>query len=80
MEDRLKLLLVDWKDNKHKEMYVMHYENLCKIVCFICANYTKEIKGVNHFIRNIMCESFSKKSAVPEVYDISLFDSTDKKN
>jgi len=73
LENRLKSILTDWKDNKHKEMYVMHYKYLQKIVEFICNNYTKEIEGINNFIRNTMCESFGEIPMIPEKYDISIF-------
>ena len=61
IENRIKHLLMDWKPDIKKEIYVIHFEALLNIVQFICKNYDNEINKLNEFIVNITSLYYNKE-------------------
>jgi hypothetical protein len=50
IEGRLKDLLGRFRDTKPKEIYVMHYTNLLKVLEYLISHYNEEVDSVNNYI------------------------------
>ena len=66
IEDRLKDLLGRFRDQKPKEIYIMHYHNLFNILEYLVEHYNDEVDLVNsHIVKYI--DSLDRKNTIPFV-------------
>ena len=67
IEDRLKSLMVRFRDRASKEIYILHYTNIQHIVQYFCEHYNEELDYVNEhltqFIDNL--NTYNLRPVVP---------------
>jgi hypothetical protein len=71
LDYKLKKILAPFKNNKQKEMVVLHYEMLLKFVGYIANNHEKEYDFFNHYVENYHSYYINKNPVIPDAVDIS---------
>jgi hypothetical protein len=71
LESRIKDILVDFIENKDKEMYILHYDCLQMLIELIKNDYNKEVEYVNEFIRNITNAFLNKEPNIPNPINLN---------
>jgi hypothetical protein len=66
IEGRLKDLLGRFRDTKPKEIYVMHYTNLLKVLEYLISHYNEEVDSVNSYISTYIA-SLDRRNLRPVV-------------
>lgn len=65
LESLVKSYLTNWQRNKHKEMYMIHYDFLYRFVEFICHNEDLQVNMINKFINTEMVNTLSILPTIP---------------
>ena len=67
IEERLKSLMIRFRDRASKEIYILHYTNIQHIVEYFCKHYNEELDYVNNhlseFINNL--NTYNLRPVVP---------------
>ncbi|QMS79513.1 hypothetical protein IIV6-T1_414 [Invertebrate iridescent virus 6] len=66
-EGRIKDIIGKFRDKKDKEIYIMPYRKLLKVIELICQNYTIEVSTLNAMLKDIVDEF--EDDAVPLIPD-----------
>ncbi|BAO49361.1 MTG-like gene family protein [Alphaentomopoxvirus acuprea] len=59
-------LLIDFKDKKDKELYIMHYTYLEKCVIIAKENYNEPYDYINDLIKNNLHKMYELRPIIPE--------------
>ena len=71
LDNRLKKLLAFSKYNKNKEMVVIHFEGLCKIIREVSENHDEDYEYCNNYITEGYKEYLNKPPVIPPPISIS---------
>ncbi len=66
-EGRIEDIIGKFRDKKDKEIYIMPYRKLLKVIELICQNYTIEVSTLNAMLKDIVDEF--EDDAVPLIPD-----------
>ena len=68
VESVIKYLLVDFLQNKKKEIYRLHYDDAVKLISYIIDNFEESVEELNRWIRDEMVKSYEKEPFVPDEF------------
>jgi len=68
IESRIHSIMQNYKDKQgaRKEMVIMRYDRLCKIIEFLCANSDREVDYINDHCKEILDEIVDLEPIIPE--------------
>lgn len=61
-------MLVDFLQNKKKEIYRLHYDDAVKLISYIIDNFEESVEELNRWIRDEMVKSYEKEPFVPDEF------------